>query len=190
MKLLRTAVLAGAASLALAGAAVAADQRTHVMNVALPDGMVAHIRYQGDVAPLVKLVPSSDQRSMPVAMIDPLALWAGDPFSRMDAIFAQMERQHAALMRQAASIMQSGGNGLVSAPSGGATDAAPGAYSFTVVSSTSGGGTCGRSVEVTSQPNAAPRTVSRTFGNCEGKDAPAPAAPAHAAPMRPSVPTV
>lgn len=63
MRKIRTAVLAGVAAIAAAGAAMAASQDTHVMKVALPDGSVARIEYKGDVAPKVVVAPA---RSLPV----------------------------------------------------------------------------------------------------------------------------
>ena len=49
--------LAGMAAAAIAGTAIAADPATHVMNVQLPDGSVAHVQYVGDVAPKVTVEP-------------------------------------------------------------------------------------------------------------------------------------
>ena len=49
--------LAGIAAAAIAGTAIAAGSKSHVMNVPLPDGSVAHIQYVGDVAPKVTVEP-------------------------------------------------------------------------------------------------------------------------------------
>ena len=45
------------AAAAIAGTAIAANSETHVMNVSLPDGSVAHVQYVGDVAPKVTVEP-------------------------------------------------------------------------------------------------------------------------------------
>ena len=45
-------LLAGAAA-AIAGTALAATSNSHVMNVSLPDGSVAHVEYVGSVPPKV-----------------------------------------------------------------------------------------------------------------------------------------
>ena len=50
-------VLTGVAAAALAGTAIAASPKTHVMNVPLPDGSVARVEYVGDVAPRVTVAP-------------------------------------------------------------------------------------------------------------------------------------
>jgi hypothetical protein len=50
--------VAGIAAAAIAGTAIAASSKTHVMNVLLPDGSVAHVEYVGDVAPKVIVEPS------------------------------------------------------------------------------------------------------------------------------------
>jgi hypothetical protein len=51
-------ILAGLGAAALAGAAVAASQDSHTMNVPLPDGSTARVEYVGDVAPKVTVVPA------------------------------------------------------------------------------------------------------------------------------------
>src|SRR3546814_8535715 len=68
-KLLRTAVLAGAAAIATAGTAIAAANHNRVMTIDLPDGSLARIEYQGDVAPKVTVEPA--MRFAPVRFADP-----------------------------------------------------------------------------------------------------------------------
>jgi nucleotidyltransferase/DNA polymerase involved in DNA repair len=63
-----------------------------------------------------------------------------------------------------------------------------GSYSYTFVSMSSGNGSCGRVVQITARPNAAPQRVARSFGDCGGGATPAPAIRARPAP-RPAVPT-
>src|SRR5690349_5824636 len=52
-------VLAGLGAAAIAGAAVAANRDSHIMNVPLPDGSTARVEYVGDVAPKVTVVPDA-----------------------------------------------------------------------------------------------------------------------------------
>ncbi len=92
MRKLRTALLAGAGVMLVAGAAVAAE-KYHVVNVALPDGSVAQVQYQGDVAPRVVIADAPVQR---------IAL--ADPFADMDGIFAAMEAQHQQMMQRVAQM--------------------------------------------------------------------------------------
>src|SRR3982751_6783022 len=100
MRLTRKAVLAGIASLAAAGAAFAAQApRFHNMNVHLPDGAVAHVRYSGDVAPVVTV----DNVPAP-GWLDPAGALTGfdpAPFAALDRIAAEMDRQADAMLRQA-----------------------------------------------------------------------------------------
>ncbi|MFD2500464.1 hypothetical protein ACFSTI_18560 [Rhizorhabdus histidinilytica] len=79
MRLVRTAIIAGVATAALAGAAFAAGDDNKVMLIAMPDGSVQHVRYQGSVAPQVVLVAAP----APVSLFDaafgpdrPLPRWS------------------------------------------------------------------------------------------------------------------
>src|SRR5690348_14154562 len=95
MRLTRKIILAGSAALLALGTAAAAADKLHTMNVALPDGSVAHIQYVGDVAPHVVVRPVE---AVPVAFVD--------PFAEMDQVFAAMEAQHQAIMQQVAQMQQ------------------------------------------------------------------------------------
>jgi hypothetical protein len=171
-----TAVAAGALSLALAGAAMAAGIEHHVINVGLPDGAVAQIEYQGKVAPRVKIVPVS-RVAVPVALADPAAFFAGNPFARMDAMFAAMEQRHAAMMRQVAAMAEAAradpGNVRFVASTNGAPQ--DGSFSYVSSTTTSNGG-CGHTVQITQRAGAEPQRIERSFGNCSAGAAP------HAAP--------
>ena len=80
--------LAGMAAAAIAGTAIAAHSATHVMNVQLPDGSVAHVQYVGDVAPKVTVEPrrfaGADGAWRPLAL---------PSFAGFDQAIAQMNRQ-------------------------------------------------------------------------------------------------
>lgn len=165
MRLLPTVALAGVASLALAGSAYAACH--HVMKVDLPGGGVAQIEYEGNVPPKVKLVSADDPAfaARRVGFFNPFY----DPFARMDAIFAAMERQHARMMREIAAMEAAAARGELApgAPLTFVSTGAPQGGSFTFVSTTtSGNGTCGRTVQITQRPGESPRRVERTFGDC------------------------
>src|SRR3546814_12871121 len=95
-KLLRTAVLAGAAAIATAGTAIAAANHNRVMTIDLPDGSLARIEYQGDVAPKVTVEPA--KRVAPVRFSRP-AITA--PFAPFDRIAADIDWQMAAMFRPA-----------------------------------------------------------------------------------------
>src|SRR3546814_15719417 len=95
-KLLRTAVLAGAAAIATAGTAIAAANHNRVMTIDLPDGSLARIEYQGDVAPKVTVEPA--MRFAPERFGDPAII---APFALFDRIAADMDPQMDARFRQA-----------------------------------------------------------------------------------------
>lgn len=160
MNLFSKIALAGAGTVALAGSAFAAERSMHVMNVDLPDGSVAHVRYFGDVAPKVELVPVS--QSVPVALIDPRVAFAG-----FDQMFADFDRQQAEMLQHVAAMQQQtpASSKLDQAavrnmPGGGTVS-----YSYTSYSSGGAGG-CTQSYQMTSYGNAEPKVVSQSSGDC------------------------
>ena len=190
MRLTRKAVLAGIASLAVAGAALAAEApRFHTMNVQAPDGAVVHVRYSGDVAPTI----SFDRAPAP-GWLDPAGLMAGfdpGPFAMLDRMMASMDRQAEAMLRQAHWGAAPGGQGPGLLAAGGL----PGNTAYTLVSETVDNGTCARSVEVTrTDPTAKPNVVTRQSGDCapgtatNTPNAPAPSPPGGTAPAKPEKP--
>jgi len=168
MRLTRKAVLAGLASLAVAGAAVAAEApRFHSMNVNLPDGAVVHVRYSGEVAPTVTVGRAPAPR-----WLDPAGVLTGfdpAPFAALDRMAAEMDREAAAMLRQARLGVDGGWPGLDLAAAGN-LPAGAAAYSF--VSETTSNGRCTRSVEVTrAAPKAKPNVVTHQSGDCAGSPA-------------------
>jgi hypothetical protein len=151
-------LLAGAGSLAIAGAAIAAADRAHVMNIALPDGTVAQIHYVGDVAPKVVMAPET----MPAAFL------AADPFAMFDRVAWAMDRQMDAMLQQA-SLMASAApvaNGQLSEAALRNLPAGTVSYSYTSYSSDNGG-SCSQSVQVTALgANQAPKVVRQNSGDC------------------------
>jgi hypothetical protein len=95
MKLLvRSALLAGIAVLAIAGTALAGNHRNKVMTVNLPDGLTARVEYQGDVAPKVTV----EARSPELA-----AAWSRSNSASstvLDRISAVMDRQFDAMIHR------------------------------------------------------------------------------------------
>ncbi len=175
MRTLRTALL-GVATIGLIGAvAYAADApQTHVLTIPLPGGGVEQIRYSGDVAPTVTV-----RQGSPAA-----AAWANQfgpdsPFAVLNRIQAEMDRQMAAIMqnRMVMPTMPQIGGGQVQHVTVG--NLPPGANSYSMVSTFSGGHECTESVEVTSQGPGQPlKVVRQSSGDCGAAAKAAPAAPA------------
>ena len=162
-------VLAGVAAAAVAGSAIAATAKTHVMNVALPDGSVAHVQYVGDVAPKVTIEPGR--------LAGPEAAWApmGLPsFAGFDRMMADMQRQSAELIRRAQEMAKQPVTAAGAAPYIAAYGNLPaGETSTTVVSVSNGGATCTRTTEVVSQgAGKPPKVTSNVSGECGSSAAP------------------
>src|SRR5690349_18052718 len=82
MRHLRKTVLAGAAAIALvgvAGLAVAAIKNAHVLDVRLPDGSLAHIRYVGDTPPTVTFAAAPPAHIRYVGDTPPTVTFAAAP---------------------------------------------------------------------------------------------------------------
>jgi hypothetical protein len=167
MRVLQTALLAGAAAIAvcgLSGVAAARDLKTHVMTVQVPGGGVAAIRYTGDVPQVVfSPVPTALGAFMPFGAV----FGPASPFATLDRISAAMDREAASLMQQAAMLA----NAPAFAPNRPIETALgnlpPGTESYSMISTWSGNGVCTQSVEITSPANGGrPRVVSRSSGNC------------------------
>jgi hypothetical protein len=168
---LRLTALAGAAALAVGGAAFAAAPKatsnTHVMTVPLPDGSTARVEYVGNVPPKVTV----QQRPFGNFAWAPMAM---PSFASFDRMIEQMNRESDAMLREAQQIAHS--------PPGAATryiasygNMPAGATSTTIVSYSNGGRTCTRTTESVSQgAGKPPRVTSRVSGDC---GATAPGAP-------------
>ncbi|WP_157219069.1 hypothetical protein [Flavisphingomonas formosensis] len=188
MRFNRKAMLAVAASLAVGTAAVAATKAepSHVMEVALPDGSVAHIRYSGDVAPRILFAPAGADAFAPTAF----DAFDAAPFAMFDRIAAEMDAQADAMFRQIDAMRQQAATqpGGLTAVSTGTLPA--GAVSYSFVSTSSGKGMCSRSVQVTSLGEGKqPKVVSQTSGDC-GPAASQTPAPATDATAKPSIPAI
>ena len=158
MRKLPAVAFAGVIAAAVAGTAIAANSRTHVMNVPLPDGSVARIQYVGDIPPKVTVEP----RRMAWAPIAP-------SFAGIDQMIARMNQQMQEMARapMAAPGMNVAAYGKL--PSG--------ATSTSVVSYSNGGSTCTRTTEVVSQgAGKPPKVTTNVSGDCFGAAPQAPAA--------------
>ncbi|UXC89716.1 hypothetical protein EGM87_11630 [Sphingobium sp. RSMS] len=162
MRKIRAAVLAGVAAVAVMGTALAASHDRHVMKVGLPDGTVARIEYQGNVAPKVTFAPASSLA--PIAWFDP---FEAAPFALFDRIAADLDRQSDLMMRQVhalplPAIADDGKIDLTALRS-----LPPGTVSYSFVSTINGGSTCSRSVRATSLGSGRqPSVVSNSSGDC------------------------
>ncbi|WP_340317001.1 hypothetical protein [Rhizorhabdus argentea] len=181
MRFVRTAIIAAAASAALAGAAIAARDNSKLMLVALPDGSVEHIRYEGDVAPEVMLVDDPAPAQMFAAAFGP-----GSPFAEMERISAAMEAQAQAMMRQAAAMQAqqpaADGKGILMTNAAGQP---VGVMHYSYVSSTTTADGCTQTVQYSSDGSSnQPKLIRTSAGSCGAANAvpaitPTSAAPAH-----------
>ena len=170
MRPLRNAILAGAAAIALvgvAGLAIAEIKNAHVLDVRLPDGSLAHIRYVGDTPPTVSFGPPPPVLSVLSPAYDPFG--PDSPFAALERISRAMDRQAEAMLREA-----SARPGLFTEPDLTQVDVGklpPGAQGFSVVSTMSGHGVCARSVEYRSLGDGKPpQVVTRTSGACSSDE--------------------
>jgi hypothetical protein len=169
------AILAGSAALLVTGAAFAATGKTHQMEVALPDGSVAHIEYVGDVAPKVTVEPAERTavRFGPVV----------DPFADLDRLTASMQAQHREMMRQLAALERNASRVQGSAPGQLVVNGnLPAGSQFTMVQSSTDANGCTRTVRYSSDGSSEkPQRTQTSSGKC-GK------AEAEAAPEKESTP--
>lgn len=169
--------LVGAALLAVLGAGVAeaASAKLHSMKIDAPDGSVVHVRYTGDVAPRVEIVPAD---SLVRTSVDPVAMEMADPFIEMERISAVMDAQMHAMMQRAA-VLQRQAAQMQQHAIATSGDAA-GAPGFTVVgdmpkgmhvtyySSTTSADGCTRTVTYSSDGSAqAPKVVQAASDGCD-----------------------
>ncbi|HVU31702.1 MAG TPA: hypothetical protein VHE36_15025 [Sphingomicrobium sp.] len=169
MRKLPASSLAALGALVLAGTAFAAtNQKTHVMDVALPDGSVAHVEYVGDVAPKVTIAPrdAADARG-PWGMMFP-------SFAGFDRMIEQMQRQSQEMLRRAQEMSRHPAGAAPYIASYGNLPA--GQTSTTIVSVSNNGQTCTRTTEIVSQgAGKAPKVTTNVSGQCS--DAPLAAEP-------------
>jgi hypothetical protein len=160
MKILASTLLAGVASMALAGTVAA-----HTLTVQLPDGSTEHIDYAGDVAPQVSFVPATPQTTAPQT-ID-WAFGPNSPFALMQRISAQMDRDADAMMHQMQQIAAQPLAGPGQPIQIDMTKLPPGTQSYSFVSTLSPSGVCSQSTEIIAKgPGQKPQVIRHSSGNC------------------------
>jgi hypothetical protein len=167
MRPLRKAILAGAAAITLAGVAglaAAEIKNAHMLDVRLPDGSLAHIRYVGDTPPTVTFgsAPIAHLTLSPAS--DPFG--PESPFAALERITEAMDRQADAMFREvgAQSALALAGPDLTQVDVG---KLPAGVQGFSMVSTMSGNGVCTRSVQYRSPGEGKPpQVVTRTSGAC------------------------
>ena len=166
MRKLPAFTLAGAAALALAGTAFAANRpNTHVMEVPLADGSVARVEYVGDVAPKVTVAPRV------IAKAAENWKMAFPSFAAFYRMIEEMQRQSQAMMRQAQEMGRHASGAAPYVASFGNLPA--GQTSTTVVSVSNNGQTCTHTTEVVSQGEGKPpKVTSNVSGQCAGAPVP------------------
>lgn len=169
MRKLPAFAISGLTAAALAGAAAAATPKTHKMDVALPDGSVAHIEYVGDVAPKVTIAPQ------PFAAAETPRGMDFPSFAGFDQMIEQMQRQSQEMIRRAQEMSRHPGGAAPYIASFGGLPA--GGSSTTVVSVSNGGATCTRTTQMVSQgAGKPPKVTSSVSGQCDDAP-PAPSGP-------------
>jgi hypothetical protein len=166
MRTARFALLAGVATLGLAGLTRLADAQPpsdHVLTIQLPDGQVEQIRYAGDVPPRIMMLPApAEDVAQEVAGPS-----RDDPFAALEQMSAAMDAQMASLMHQAQAMANRpipDVDGMLRAGFGGLPT---GGQGFSFVGNWTGSGVCTHSVTITSRGDGArPQVVSQTSGDC------------------------
>jgi hypothetical protein len=167
MRPLRKSVLAGAAAIALAGVAgfaAAEIKNAHKLDVRLPDGAVAHIRYVGDTPPTVSVASEPMALSSLSPASDPFG--PASPFAALERISETMDRQADAMFREvsAQSARAFTGPDLMQVD---LAKLPPGAQGFSMVSTIAWNDVCTRSVQYRSLGDGKPpQVVTRTSGTC------------------------
>ncbi len=173
---------AGLAGQAFAQQPIDRSTAMHRMTVRLPDGSLEVIRYSGDQPPAVTFQGDPDPAFPFAAALEPFD--SASPFAEMDRISAAMDRETAAMLNDARYLTQRSANAgnlmnidLSKLPKG--------AQAYTMISTTSGKGTCTRTTEYYSSGTGKPQVRTSSSGSC-GMAQHSPAEPAHVIGPRPS----
>ena len=141
-----------------AGTAAAATRNSHVIEVSLPDGAVAHVEYVGKVAPKVTIEPAANADDQ----------WAPLPsFAGFDRMIDEMNRRTEAMMDRAQQLELGPAHGSADPYFASFGNSPAGMSSTTIVSYSNGSGTCTRTTEAISRgPGKAPKVSSSVTGSC------------------------
>ncbi|OEC95555.1 MULTISPECIES: hypothetical protein [unclassified Rhizobium] len=171
-------IATGLASQAVAQQKIEQSANTHQMTVRLPDGSLELIRYSGAQPPTITFRD------------DPASMAGFSPFDDISP-FADIERISAAMDREAAALMNDprlfapwpdGSDNLMKID---LSKLPAGVKGYTVISTTSGKGTCTQTVEYFSSGSGKPRVEKTSSGSCGPAQSPA-TRPAHAIAPQPS----
>jgi len=183
MRFVRTAIVAAAASAALAGAAFAARERSDIMLVALPDGTVHHVEYREQAPPRLLLVPISAPPDLFEAAFGP-----GSPFAEMERLSALMAAQSQAMLRDATALQGAvpagTGKGIVMTDARGEP---VGVMHYSFISSSTSADGCTRTIRYSSDGGDAtqanpPQVIRTSSGSCGAAPQAAPITPTRSAP--------
>jgi hypothetical protein len=156
-------IMVASGACAFGGAALAASPaKVHMVRVAMPDGTIRQIRYQGDTPPRIVFIPVRR-----VAVVDPVLF---DPFRLMDRMATDMDRQFALTQRRAAmaAAERTASGRRVPVTISSTTRMPAGNVRYSFVSSSNGRTTCSRMIQITSTGSDRPaKVVSRTEGDCD-----------------------
>lgn len=162
MRFARTTILASAAALLFAGTAAAAADGSNTVEVALPDGSIAHVEYAGNIAPRIVVEP-----------VAPFVRIAYDPFPTLERIAQEMRARHQAMFRQITALRQAVAQSGTVAP-GGVTLVGnlPASSHVSYFSSTTDANGCTRTVRYSSDGSGAEPQVTRaSSGACDAVSA-------------------
>jgi hypothetical protein len=183
----RTAMLAAVAAIGLVGTTSLAHAQTlqsQGLTVELPGGVVAHIRYTGNVPPQVVMVPAPTALDTMASM--PAMFGPDSPFAQMERISAEMDQQAMGLLQQVQQMASQPLPGPAQLTQAALSNLPPGSTSYEMVSTLSGNDVCTRSVEITTSANGIQHVVSHSSGPCRaGSEGAVPArVPAYSAPTQ------
>src|SRR5215213_3590769 len=154
MTRLRNALFAGIAAVGIGLAGAASGQNVNLMNVAMPGGVVAQIRYIGDVPPQIVFLPAASAAASEAWMPVSSVFGQEPPFAMLDRISAEMDRRAAAMLRYAEAAAARADSGAIVGAAFGAMPPGViplGGQSYSYVSTVSGNGVCMQSVRITSR---------------------------------------
>jgi len=168
---LRNAFLVGAGLIAATGLASQAfaqqkieqSTRTHQMTVRLPDGSLEMIRYSGSQPPAITFRDGSDPAFPLIAAFDPFG--TASPFADMERISAAMDREAATMMNNPRLFAQwpDGADDLMKVD---LSRLPAGARGYSMISTTSGKGTCTQTMEYFNSGNGKPQVKTSSSGRC------------------------
>jgi hypothetical protein len=165
MRVVPVVLIAGVAAIAVAGVAVAQVITVHEVTVHLPNGGVEEIHYFGARAP--QAFVSRDIAGYPIG--GPDAAYVDSPFTQLQWISAEMDRDAAAMLQRADLLEEEalqGPEGLTQISS----ETLPaGTRGISYVTTVTSQGVCVRSMQFTSTGGGKkPQVLTRTSGQCGG----------------------